>query len=280
MKLCVTNEFGRLKKVLVADAITYFDHAAINDNQSLYYKLSPPVKALLLEQQKTFFKVLEDNGVELIFATPMYDCPDQLNTRDPSFVIGDTFFVSAMKESLRVGEKQGLEELIKKIDGNVVFLTDCTIEGGDIVLNGHEVFVGISRRTTLDGVTALKRCLPKDYAIVPIKLKKGFLHLDTVFNIVSPSDAIICSEALEEDSVGIIQQQFNCIDISLEEQLHLGTNVFSIAPGKIISQKFNVRINEQLRNRGYEVIEIEYSEAAKLGGAFRCGTCPLIRESL
>lgn len=278
MKLCVTNEFGRLKKVLVADAITYYDHAAINDNQSLYYKLSPPVKELLLEQQKTFFKVLEDNGVELIFATPMYNCPDQLNTRDPSFVVGDTFFVSAMKESLRADEKQGLEELIKKIDGNVVFLTDSTIEGGDIVLNGHEIFAGISRRTTLDGIAALKNHLPECYDIVSINLKKGFLHLDTVFNIISSSDAIICSEALEEDSVKAIQQRFKCIDISLDEQLHLGTNVFSIAPGKIISQKFNLRINDQLRERGYEVIEIDYSEASKLGGAFRCGTCPLIRE--
>ena len=211
MKLCVTNEFGRLKKVLVADAITYYDHAAINDNQSLYYKLSPPVKELLLEQQKTFFKVLEDNGVELIFATPMYNCPDQLNTRDPSFVVGDTFFVSAMKESLRADEKQGLEELIKKIDGNVVFLTDSTIEGGDIVLNGHEIFAGISRRTTLDGIAALKNHLPECYDIVSINLKKGFLHLDTVFNIISSSDAIICSEALEEDSVKAIQQRFKCI---------------------------------------------------------------------
>ena len=101
MKLCVTNEFGKLKSVLIADAITYFDHVAINDNQSLYYKLSPPVKDLLLEQQRVFFKTLEANGVELIFSTPLFDCPDQLNTRDPSFVIGNIFFVSAMKESLR-----------------------------------------------------------------------------------------------------------------------------------------------------------------------------------
>ena len=168
--------------------------------------------------------------------------------------------------------------MIKTIDGEVVFLTDCTIEGGDVVLNGDEIFVGISRRTTLDGIAALKKHLPERYDIVPIKLKKGFLHLDTVFNILSFRDAIICSEALEEDSVKTIQQRFRCIDISLDEQLHLGTNVFSIAPGKIISQKLNARINDQLRNRGYEVIEIDYSEAAKLGGAFRCGTCPLIRE--
>lgn len=278
MKLHVKNEFGNLRKVLVADAITYFEHPAINDNQSLYYKISPPSKELLIRQQRLFFEALNANGVDLIYSQPLFDCPDQLNTRDPSFVIGNKLFVSSMKESLRGREKNGLSELISVVEGQVVFLTDCTIEGGDIILNENEIFVGLSRRTTLDGIIALRNHLPEHYDIVPIKLKKGFLHLDTVFNIISPCEALVCSQAIEEDYVNIIQKRFRCIGISLDEQMHLGTNVLSVSPGKLISQKCNTRINGLLKSMGFEVIELEFSEAAKLGGAFRCGTCPLIRE--
>ena len=41
--------------------------------------------------------------------------------------------------------------------------------------------------------------------------------------------------------------------------------------------EYNKRINDELRSNGFDVIELDYSEPAKLGGAFRCGTCPLER---
>ena len=57
----VNNEFGTLKSVLVARADTYYDHVPINDNQTIYYKKSPPDKAKLLLQQKSFFEVMRQN---------------------------------------------------------------------------------------------------------------------------------------------------------------------------------------------------------------------------
>lgn len=273
----VNNEFGTLKSVLVARADTYYDHEPINDNQTIYYKKSPPDKAKLLLQQKNFFEVMSQNGICLVFADALADCPDQLNTRDPSFVIGNTFFVSSMKESLRCREKEGLLNIIKNLDASVVYLDECTIEGGDVVVAGVNVFVGISRRTTYLGVQRLKSYLNDNYRVIPIELKSGFLHLDTVFNILSDNIAIICEDAIVDESVALIKQHYSVINISLEEQLHLGTNVFSIAPGKIISQEYNKRINDELRSNGFDVIELDYSEPAKLGGAFRCGTCPLER---
>jgi len=232
----------------------------------------------MVEQQMKFFDVLEETGAKLIHTTPLWDCPDQLNTRDPSFVIGNTFFVSSMKETLRVNEKKGLSKIIDSIESQIVYLDNCTIEGGDVLLMYDTVFVGISRRTSLDGVKQLKKHLPQNYNILPIYLKNGFLHLDTVFNILTDEDAIICSAAIEDDSIRLLENYFSIVDISLEEQLHLGTNILNISPRKIITQTQNKRINKELNKRGFEIIEVEYSEIAKLGGAFRCGTCPLVRE--
>lgn len=273
----VTNEYGTLKSVLVATANNYFDHDPINDNQTIYYKKSPPDKKKLLLQQEAFFDVLRKHNVSLVFSKSLDDCPDQLNTRDPSFVIGNTFFVSSMKESLRKKEKEGLVEIINTLDANIVYLDDCTIEGGDVIVADKTVFVGVSRRTTHEGVQKLESHLGNAYQVVPIELKQGYLHLDTVFNVLSEKLALVCKSAIKEESFERIKQYYSVIDISLDEQLHLGTNVLSVAPKVVISQKYNERINNEMRKHGYEVIELDYSEAAKLGGAFRCGTCPLER---
>ena len=279
MRIKINDEFSKLKTVIVASAETYYDHDAINNNQLLYYQESPPSKKLLIEQQKRFFEILDVNGVELLFSTPLMDCPDQLNTRDPSFCIGNTFFISAMKESLRKREKDGLMEIVKSIDSQVVRLDDCTIEGGDIIVHGDTVFVGISRRTNMNGLKVLKTYIDSTISVVPIVLKEGFLHLDTVFNTIDNKLALCCPDAISEESLGILRQEFYLINVTLEEQLHLGTNVLSLAPHKVVSQIYTSRINDELRLRKIEVITIDYSEGAKLGGAFRCATCPLIRDN-
>ena len=69
----------------------------------------------------------------------------------------------------------------------------------------------------------------------------------------------------------------NCIEISREEMYQMGANVFSVAPNLVISERGFDRINLELRNRGYTVEEIKYSETAKMEGLLRCSTLPLER---
>ena len=280
MFINVNNEFGTLRSVLVASAETYFKHTPINNNQAHYLKEALPEKEAIVKQQADFFNVLSSFGVSMLFSEPLYDCPEQHNSRDASFSIGNMFFVSNMKESLRSREREGLKKVIQTIDTPVFYLEDCLIEGGDILVNGTNVYVGISQRTTMDGFRKLEHYLGSDYHVSPIYMKPGFLHLDTVFNIVYHDVALVCEQAIFDESLKEIKGQFSTFDISLDEQFHLGTNVLSIAPKRVISQLSNKRINSLLTQSGFDVIEIDYSQVSKLGGAFRCDTCPLIRDDV
>ena len=58
----------------------------------------------------------------------------------------------------------------------------------------------------------------------------------------------------------------------------MNSNVFSIAPNVVVSEKNFVRLNNWLRENGFEVEEIPYSEIAKQEGLLRCSTLPLIRD--
>jgi N-dimethylarginine dimethylaminohydrolase len=64
-----------------------------------------------------------------------------------------------------------------------------------------------------------------------------------------------------------------------EDELHTcAPNILALGPKKVLSPAPGIRMNDELRKRGIEVIEVDLSEFAKAGGGPTCLTLPLIRE--
>ena len=70
----------------------------------------------------------------------------------------------------------------------------------------------------------------------------------------------------------------NIIFITKEEMYNMNSNVFSVSEKVIVSEKGFTRLNNELRNKGFIVEEINYSEIAKMEGLLRCSTMPLQRK--
>ena len=70
----------------------------------------------------------------------------------------------------------------------------------------------------------------------------------------------------------------NVFEISADEMYHMFSNVFSISPEVVVSEKGFTRLNTWLRNHGITVEEVPYAEIAKQEGLLRCSTLPLIRD--
>jgi N-dimethylarginine dimethylaminohydrolase len=105
----------------------------------------------------------------------------------------------------------------------------------------------------------------------------SYFHLDCVFNIISPELALIFPGALNQENIELLSSRYELIEVSEEEQFTLGTNVLGIGKKKILSVPVNKKVNQQLRERGFEVIEVDITEIIKSGGSFRCCTLPIIR---
>jgi N-dimethylarginine dimethylaminohydrolase len=58
----------------------------------------------------------------------------------------------------------------------------------------------------------------------------------------------------------------------------MNSNIFSISEEVIVSEKNFTRLNKWLRQQGFTVEEVSYSEIAKQEGLLRCSTMPLIRD--
>lgn len=276
----VKNEYGKLKKVLMASIESFQIHDPINLTQKFYYKDNPPILRKAIIEQKRFVDTLLAHDVEIVWAEKRVDCTNQVNTRDVSFVIGDNFIISPMKEKERQNEYLAILSYLKndKCDGRVLRPTQGIIEGGDIVIDNDVIFIGISQRTNEEGVKWIIDNFSANYQIVPLYLSPGYLHLDVVFNIVSKKNALVHRQGLAEESMKLIKSRYEPIFTEEKEQIYLPTNVFSIDQNTIVADKRNHVTNKTLKRIGKKVIELDYTEISKIGGSFRCSTCPLIRE--
>ena len=282
MKVQVKNEYGKLKKVVVSSA-NYYDpnDLAINNETIKYYKEhgDVPTKEDILKEQKEFWDTLNKLDVEVIVADQVPDTKGQMFTRDLAFVIGNKFFISNMRKENRKKAIIGWQKIIDEIEESqtIQVPSNVFLEGGDVLVDGNFIYVGISERTNEHGIEFLRQKLGTDYKVIPLKLKPKFLHLDVVLTIINPNLVLVYKDGLEEESYKLLES-YQKIELTEKEQFELGTNVFVVDPKTIIVNAIHKRIIEEIKKQKLNVIPQNMSETAKDGGAFRCTTCPLERE--
>jgi N-dimethylarginine dimethylaminohydrolase len=277
MKININNEYGRLRSVLLASIKNFKIDEPINITQKYYYENDPPKLNLLIKQQNAFIDVLNKFNVLIHWSPEREDSPLQFNTRDVAFCIGDKFFISRMKENIRKNEHLALEEFTKELNSKAINIEDGLVEGGDIMIYGDNIYTGLSERTNENGFKWLVDFVENKHKIIPIKLKESFLHLDVVFNIISEKCALVYPPAIEDSTLGELDNNFHLLEVNEEEQFYLGTNVLSLGDNYIICDKRNEKTIEKMNKYKFESIKLDFSEVTKIGGSFRCATCPLER---
>jgi N-dimethylarginine dimethylaminohydrolase len=252
----------------------------------------------MIEEMTAVDLVLKKHNVQVFRPKSIEDC-NQIFTRDIGFVIGDTF-VKANILPDREEELDAIKYIFDQINPKKVIRPpeEVHVEGGDVMLHGDYIFVGTYRgadyadyiiaRTNVEAVAWLKETFP-DKKVVSFNLRKdnldpynNALHLDCCFQPVGDGLCIIHKNGfLQEEEYQYLIDLFgkeNCFEISQEEMYHMNSNIFSIAPDVVISERGFTRLNTWLRSHNITVEEVPYAEISKQEGLLRCSTLPLIRD--
>lgn len=270
-----TNEYGKLKQVVVVSPEYMQINEIINETQKHFLKENIVIDKAV-SQHKAFVEALEKNGSEVIHLQPSSEFNEQVFTRDIGFTIHDQFFVSSMNTDVRRGEVKTLKHWLEE---NEVPYNELlhSIEGGDVLVDEENIWIGVSGRTNQLAIQSLRNKLTP-YTVHELPLREDILHLDCVFTIISSEWALVYPPAFSERDLETIKKHYNIITVTDEEQFQMGPNVLAIGDRKIISLTQNQALNERIRAEGFDVIELDLSEIIKSGGSFRCCTLPLIRE--
>ncbi|PKP26248.1 MAG: amidinotransferase [Bacteroidetes bacterium HGW-Bacteroidetes-2] len=303
LQLNVKNETSRLRAVVLGTAHSNGPTPKVEeayDPKSLEHILAGtyPKNEDMIPEIEAFAKVFEKYDVQ-VFRPEEIEDYNQIFARDIAFVIDDVFIKANILPE-REKEFNAIQYIIDKIDPKKVVRPpeEVHIEGGDVMLWNDYIFIGtykgsdykdyITARTNLEGVEYIRNLFPnkivKELDLVKSKIeaRDNALHLDCCFQPVGFHKAIIYKQGFREEAdyvflVNLFGEE-NLFHITREEMYHMNSNIFSIAPDVVVSEKNFKRLNTWLRNNGFIVEEIPYAEISKQEGLLRCSTMPLIRE--
>jgi len=303
LQLNVKNESSRLRAVVLGSAINNGPTPTADeayDPKSLEHIIAGtyPLEADMVSEMEAFNMVFQKYDVQL-FRPEMIENYNQIFTRDIGFVIDDVFIKANILPD-RNRELDAIQYVINQINPDKVVRPpeEVHIEGGDVMLWNDYIFIGtykgsdykdyITARTNMNGVQYIKDLFPnkiiKEFDLVKSKIeaRDNALHLDCCFQPVGTNKGIIYKSGFREEAdymylVKLFGKE-NLFHITRDEMYHMNSNVFSITPDVVVSEKNFTRLNNWLREQGFTVEEVPYSEIAKQEGLLRCSTLPLIRD--
>ncbi|MFB4210814.1 dimethylarginine dimethylaminohydrolase family protein [Shouchella sp. JSM 1781072] len=270
------SEFDTLTEVIVCEPTYMTIKEPINETQRKYMKENID-KELASSQHRTLIETMRAEGVNVRMLPPQASFPEQVFMRDSGFTIENVLYVARMESEIRQGEEKELANFLKAIDRPFQPIQEGTIEGGDVIVTEDVIYVGASGRTSSNSLSMLEQNHgSKQFQWVPFDHK--YLHLDCVFQPISKHEALVYPEAIDSEAYQLLSERYDCIEVSKEEQFNLSVNVLSIGEKRILALPQNKKTNQALRDRGYTIIEVDFSEIIKSGGSFRCVTLPIHRQ--
>lgn len=215
----------------------------------------------------------------------------QLFPRDPMIVVGHHVIDSSLRLLCRQRERYGLRPHIQRLVaqgarwssvplGSPGCVDGPFLEGGDTLLNGYEVYVGMSGcATDMAGIDWLQALLGARYRVIPVALRSNVLHLDCALGLVKPGLLVWCPEKLI-DGLPKTLRDWEAITVSKDEANKLATNGLILEEGRMIVDADNERVIDELRRRKVDVIPLPFDGPIRVGGGLRCAHHPLWRESV
>ncbi|MBB6680586.1 amidinotransferase [Aequorivita sp. 609] len=303
IKLNINDEISQLRAVVLGRADSNGPVPKLEDaydpKSAEHIKAGTyPKDEDMVKEMEAVAAVFEKYNVK-VYRPDLIEDYNQIFTRDIAFVIEDKFFKANILED-RSKEIDAIHSVIDEIDPSKIieFPEAAHIEGGDVMPWGDYIFVGtyygddysdyITARTNMKGVEHLRKLFPHK-TVKSFNLRKSntvaednALHLDCCFQPLGRGKAIIHKDGflVDEEYEWLVNffGKENCFHISKREMYHMNSNIFSISPDVVISEKNFTRLNTWLREQGFTVEEVPYAEIAKQEGLLRCSTLPLIRD--
>jgi dimethylargininase len=215
------------------------------------------------QQHAEYERVLRQHGYDVIALPEAPDLPDSVFVEDAAVVLPECAIITRPGAESRRAEVPAIREVLAPFRDLHEIRAPGTLDGGDVMVLGRRIFVGLSTRTNHAAVEQLHEILqPLGYDVVPVTVGAA-LHLKSVVTAVADDFVVVDAAAVDP---AIFNARYLCVGAEAANMLRLHDVVLAPpAAAPFIAPLAAEGINVEL---------VDNSELAKAEGALTC--CSLI----
>lgn len=235
----------------------------MQDYERTFVDDQPIDLALALRQHEGYRRALEECGASVTLLDVNGAMPDCVFVEDTALVLDEVAVMMSPGAVSRRREPAGIEPELAKYRPIARIKLPATIDGGDIVVSGREVYVGRSPRTNDDGIAALRQTLaPYGYSVTGVPVH-GCLHLKTACSALADGRLLVNASWIDASAFDETRL------VHVPETEPWAGDVVVIGDQIIASDAFPATI-DRLRGLGWRVVPVSVSEFAKAEGGVTC----------
>jgi dimethylargininase len=225
-----------------------------------------PIDIVLANAQHEGYEAaLTELGVRLISLPEEPDLPDAVFVEDPLFIVDEVAIVTRLGAASRRRESESLAAAISPYRSVRRIQEPATVEGGDVMRIGRDVFVGLSSRTNAAGIRQITRELePFGYRVQAVEVR-GCLHLKSACCPLGDGK-ILANRAWFDDGA---LDGYEIVDVAPEESA--AANLLRIRNCVLMPAAFPDTA-AIVRGLGLEVRTVDISELMKAEAAITCSS--------
>ena len=212
-------------------------------------------------QHHAYERLLERLGCKVEQLPMEADNPDSVFVEDTAIVLPEIAIITRPGAKSRRHETASVAALLRKYRSLAEITEPATIDGGDVLVIGKKIFVGISSRTDRDAVHQLRNIVAAfGYGIEPVTVD-GCLHLKSAVTQCGERAVLLNRDWVDPACF----TKFDVIDV-VEPN---AANVLLIDDHVVVASAFP-RTCQRLVDLGLDVETIDAGELAKAEGALTC----------
>jgi len=244
-------------------ALTHLPSPNLDHGQRTHIAREVVDYELALRQHADYCRMLQECGADVVTLDVNRNQPDSTFIEDTAVVLDEIAVLASMGTDARRQEPSRIEPELQKYRKVERIEPPATLEGGDVLVIGRTIQVGLSERTNVSGIQAFETIVRRfGYRVVPVPVRQC-LHLKTACTALPDGRLLINPSWLDLESL----HDFETVAVSDDEPWAANTLPIN---GRVLISSANPQTTEMLRRLGFDVRALPLSEFAKVEGCVTC----------
>jgi dimethylargininase len=218
-------------------------------------------------QHHEYINALATLGCQVVEMPAEPDLPDSVFVEDAAFILPEVAVITRLGADSRKPETASIIQALSPYLPLVHITEPATVDGGDVLVLGRSIYVGLSTRSNSDAIKQLQELLDNyGYFVTGIELH-DCLHLKSAVTRVDDKTLLINRNFVDTSPF----KHFDLIEVDPSEPM--AANCLPVN-GSIIFPNAFPKTRFKMEEKGFQIVTVDVSELAKAEGAVTC--CSLI----